>query len=127
MITIESSGSFDRTDKFLMRLRRLSIRDVLNSFGAEGTAALSAATPQDTGKTALSWYHEVSKTKNGWQITWNNSHVNQGVPIAIILQYGHGTGTGGYVQGRDYINPAIRPVFDKIANKAWQEVVSGNY
>ncbi len=126
MIVIESRGNFDRTDRFLMKLRGLNLKAVLESFGAEGTAALMAATPVKTGTTARSWYHEVSLDKNGWVITWNNSNVNHGVPIAVILQYGHGTGTGGYVQGRDYINPALRPVFDKIAAKAWKEVTDAN-
>ena len=85
-------------------------------------AALASATPTETGKTASSWFYEISHNKGSATITFSNSNINKGVPIAIILQYGHGTGTGGWVEGRDYINPAIQPIFDKIANEAWKEV-----
>ena len=85
-------------------------------------AALASATPMETGKTASSWFYEISHDKGSATITFSNSNINKGVPIAIILQYGHGTGTGGWVEGRDYINPAIQPIFDKIANEAWKEV-----
>lgn len=87
-----------------------------------GVDALSAATPVDTGKTAASWGYVITRTSDTATITWTNSNVNNGVPIALILQYGHGTGTGGYVKGRDYIKPAIRPVFDELANELWKEV-----
>ena len=96
--------------------------DVLRKYGQAGVEALAAATPKDTGETAASWSYEIVQTRNGYSIFWNNSNVNRGVNIALILQYGHGTGTGGYVRGIDYINPAIRPVFDEIANAAWKEV-----
>ena len=96
----------------------------LDRFGRQGVAALSAATPVDSGETAASWYYEITRTKSSWTITFNNSHMVGGVPLAILLQYGHGTGTGGYVQGRDYINPAIQPVFDRIADEAWKAVTS---
>ena len=94
----------------------------LDKYGQEGVAALASATPVDSGLTASSWYYEITHTKDSSTITFLNSHVNDGVPIAIILQHGHGTGTGGWVEGRDYINPAIQPIFDKIANNAWREV-----
>ena len=94
----------------------------LNKYGAQGVAALASATPVDSGLTASSWYYEVEKGKGVASITFYNSNVHRGICIAIILQYGHGTGTGGYVQGRDYINPAIQPIFDQLAEDAWKEV-----
>ncbi len=94
----------------------------LDRYGREGVAALAAATPVDTGATAASWYYRIENQKGSVTISFYNSNIQNGVPIAIILQYGHGTGTGGWVQGRDYINPAIQPVFDKIAREAWREV-----
>lgn len=94
----------------------------LTKYAERGVAALVSATPVETGKTANSWYYTIEKKKDSATINFNNSNIQNGVPIAIILQYGHGTGTGGWVQGRDYINPAIQPVFDEIANSAWKEV-----
>lgn len=99
---------------------RLSTFD---KYGREGVSALSSATPVDSGKTASSWYYKIERTKDMISITFLNSNINKGVPIAIILQYGHGTGTGGWVEGRDYINPAIQPIFDKMAEEAWREVI----
>lgn len=124
MITFEAKGGWDRTESFLKRAVRLSLAPRLRSAAAEGVAALAAATPKESGLTANSWTAEVTIGANGFTIEWQNTHVVSGVPIAIILQYGHGTGTGGYVQGRDYINPAIQPVFDKIADEIWKEVTS---
>lgn len=95
---------------------------MLDRFGQEGVAALSSATPVDSGKTAASWSYEIERGDGKTVISWSNSNVNDGVNIAVILQYGHGTGTGGFVQGRDYINPAIQSVFDRIAEEAWREV-----
>jgi hypothetical protein len=94
----------------------------LDRYGREGVVALASATPIDSGHTANSWYYEITRVPGSVIINFSNSNVQNGVPIAIILQYGHGTGTGGWVQGRDYINPAIQPVFDRIANEAWREV-----
>lgn len=122
MIVIKHSGNFDNMEKFLNRSRHLQIQGILNKYGKLGVDALAKATPVDTGKTASSWSYETHISKGSFTITWNNSNVNQGVPIAIILQYGHGTRNGGYVQGRDYINPAIRPIFDAIVNDIWKEV-----
>ncbi len=119
-----SSGDFKKTEKFLRSLSEGDIFKTLDRFGQQGVAALSAATPVDSGETAASWYYEITRTKRSWSITFNNSHMAGGVPLAILLQYGHGTGTGGYVQGRDYINPAIQPVFDRIADEAWKAVTS---
>lgn len=101
-----------------------SYKDTLASYGERGVKALAAATPKDTGKTADSWTYSIEEGKGTVSIVWSNTNVNKGLNIAVLLQYGHGTRNGGYVQGRDYINPALRPLFDEIANKAWEEVVS---
>lgn len=122
MITIESHGEWLPTKNWLARMTKLDLALIMNQFGKEGVEALSRATPSKSGLTSKSWNYEVTRNGESWKITWTNSNVNNGVNIAVILQYGHGTRNGGYVQGRDYINPAIRPVFDKIAKKAWKEV-----
>ena len=124
MITIESSGSFKNTDAFLSKMAKGDLYAALDRYGHEGMVALANATPLDSGRTAGAWRYKVSRSSASTVITWYNTHVVDGVPIAIILQYGHGTGTGGYVRGRDYINPAIRPLFDKIANDVWKVVTS---
>lgn len=124
MITIKQKGDFKKLDRYLERLLNVIKRGELDKYGRMGVDALMAATPVDSGKTAQSWYYEVKHTNGGASIVFRNSNVNDGVPIAIILQLGHGTGTGGYVAGRDYINPAIQPIFDQIANDAWKEVTS---
>lgn len=124
MITIKHKGDFKKLDRYLERLLNVIKRGELDKYGRMGVDALMAATPVDGGKTARSWYYEVKHTNGGASIVFRNSNVNDGVPIAIILQLGHGTGTGGYVAGRDYINPAVRPIFDQIANDAWKEVTS---
>lgn len=121
-VNFEVSGSFSNTERFLNRIRHKDYLNSLDSFGRQGVQALRNATPVDSGKTAESWNYEINQTKGTTEIVWTNSNVNDGVPIAVILQYGHGTGTGGYVQGRDYINPALRPIFDEIAEKAWKAV-----
>ena len=124
MIVIKHRGTFNNTEKFLKGANKINYRRILERYAKEGVLALSAATPVDSSLTANSWGYEINISKGSFSIAWTNSNVQDGVPIAIILQYGHGTGTGGYVQGRDYINPAIRPIFDKIANSVWQEVSS---
>lgn len=124
MITIKQKGDFKKLDRYLERLLNVIKRGELDKYGRMGVDALMAATPVDSGKTARSWYYEVKHTNGGASIVFRNSNVNDGAPIAIILQLGHGTGTGGYVAGRDYINPAIQPIFDQIANDAWKEVTS---
>lgn len=121
-ISFTTTGSFQKTENFLQRILRGEIYKNVTRLAQEGTRALSQATPVDSGETAASWSEEVEMSRGGCRITWSNSHNNGGVNIAIILQYGHGTGTGGYVAGRDYINPAIRPIFDKIADEVWKEV-----
>lgn len=123
-VKFEVSGGFTKTERFLNRMKRREYLNVLDEFGRDGVQALRNATPVDSGATAEAWDYEIKRTRNYTEIVWTNSNVNDGVPIAVILQYGHGTGTGGYVQGRDYINPAIRPIFDKIAEKAWKVVTS---
>lgn len=102
-----------------------SYRKVLERYGKKGVAALAAATPKDTGKTASSWSYEISEGKDTLSLTWKNTNINDGVNIAIILQYGHGTRNGGYVRGVDYINPALKPIFDELADAAWKEVTAG--
>lgn len=124
MISFTSSGSFSKTEAFLSGMSRGDILRTLESYGQQGVSALMAATPVDSGLTAQSWGYQVSKSGNSYSIMWTNSHIEEGAPIAILLQYGHGTGTGGYVQGRDYINPAIKPIFDQIAESVWKVVTS---
>ena len=121
-IVITHRGSFKNTERMFQHMSRFEISRILNKYGERGVAALSAATPVNTGKTAASWDYVVEKTHSGWSISWKNTNVNNGVNIALILQLGHGTGTGGYVEGIDYINPALAPIFDQMANEAWQEV-----
>lgn len=122
-IEFSHKGDFKKTSQFLKEVKKLGIDDVLNSYGQKGVEALAAATPTDTGKTAASWSYSIEKTKDGITLSWNNSNVNKGVPIAVILQYGHATGTGGWVEGVDYINPALRPIFQQIADDAWEEII----
>lgn len=125
VISITHKGNFKRTERFFKRLNSFEIKHLLNQYGQQGVEALRSATPVDSGKTAESWYYEVQKFGGfrDYKIVWKNSNINNYIPIAVILQYGHATGTGGYVQGRDYINPAIQPIFDAIAEDAWQEVI----
>ena len=122
MISFRQKGDFSKLTRFLERAKNFVHLSDLDRYGREGVAALASATPVDTGKTAASWYYDIKINKESASITFNNSNIQNGVPIAIILQYGHGTKNGGWVQGRDYINPAIQPVFDEIVDKAWREV-----
>lgn len=122
MITITEKGSFSHIERYLSRLKQVELERVLNKYGNLGVTALSNATPTETGLTSESWYYDIVARPGYHSIRWYNSHVEDGVPIAVILQYGHGTRTGGYVQGRDYIMPAMRPIFDQIAAEAWREV-----
>ena len=122
MIRFVQKGDFKKLDNFLERIKDILKESQLDKYGKEGVKALSGATPVDTGKTSNSWYYEIDRTNNSLSISFYNSNINKGVPIAIILQYGHGTKNGGWVQGRDYINPAIQPIFDRIADEAWEEV-----
>lgn len=122
MISFRQKGDFSKLTKYLERAKEVVKLGDLNKYGREGVAALSSATPVDSGKTASSWAYEIERKNGSVVISFHNSNIQNGVPIAIILQYGHGTRNGGWVQGRDYINPAIQPIFDKIANDAWKEV-----
>lgn len=124
MIGFESKGSFDNLEAWLTRLMKGDIFAALERYGQEGVDALSRATPMDSGKTASAWYYEVVQDSESYSIIWGNNNVVDGRPIAILIQYGHGTGTGGYVQGRDYINPALQPIFDRMAAEIWKAVNS---
>lgn len=122
IIQFKQKGDFSKMESFLKKLRKLDLDSVLRKYGELGVQALASATPVETGKTAASWDYKIEKGKGVVTITWTNSNVNNGVPIALLIQYGHGTGTGGYVQGRDYIKPAILPIFDQLADALWKEV-----
>ena len=122
MISFRQKGDFSKVTRYLEKASKSARLSILDKYGREGVAALSSATPVESGKTANSWGYEIKSSKGLASISFTNSNINNGVPIAIILQYGHGTGTGGWVEGRDYINPAIQPVFDRLADEAWREV-----
>lgn len=123
MIRFRQKGDFSKLTRFLERAKEGIHLGDLDKYGREGVAALASATPVDSGLTATSWYYEITNKNGVARISFYNSNVQNGVPIAIIIQYGHATGTGGWVEGKDYINPAIRPIFDRIANTAWREVI----
>jgi hypothetical protein len=122
MIKFRQKGDFSKLTRFLEKAKEAVRLEDLDKYGREGVAALASATPVDSGLTADSWCYEITNKQGSAKITFYNSNIQNGVPIAIILQYGHGTRNGGWVQGRDYINPAIQPIFDKIVNEAWREV-----
>ena len=122
MISFRQKGDFSKLTSYLERVKEIANRGILDKYGREGVAALSSATPVDSSLTANSWYYKIENRKGSATITFYNSNIQNGVSIAIILQYGHGTRNGGWVEGRDYINPAIQPIFDKIAEDAWKEV-----
>lgn len=122
MISFRHKGDFSRLTSFLEKAKNRVYLGNLDRYGREGVAALASATPVDTGLTAQSWYYEIKHEQGSVTISFSNSNIQNGVPIAIILQYGHATGTGGWVEGRDYINPAVQPIFDKLAKDAWREV-----
>lgn len=124
MISIRQKGNFKKTEKLLKKSFGRNYRSVLEKYAKQGVEALSDATPKESGETASSWSYEIIQNESYLSIVWNNSNVNKGVNIAVILQYGHGTRGGGYVQGKDYINPALRPIFDKMAEAAWKEVTT---
>ena len=126
MITIKCRGSYEKTEKFLKENKNPNeLRQIMEKYGREGVSALSANTPIDTGETATSWSFEIIEEADGISLVFtNNSTTKTGIPIAILLQYGHGNGKGGYVRGRDFINPAIQPIFDKLADEAWKEVTT---
>lgn len=122
MISFKHKGDFSKTKKYFEAAKKAARLGVLDKYGERGVEALASATPVDTGKTASSWSYEIVKKEGSISLNFNNSNVNNGVPIAIIIQLGHATGNGGWVEGRDFINPIIQPIFDEIANEAWKEV-----
>lgn len=122
MISIEQKGDFKALTAYLKKVNKNAKIEILDKYGQEGVRLLSKATPARSGKTANSWYYKIERSKNSVSLNFYNSNINKGVPIAIILQYGHGTRNGGWVQGRDYINPVIQPLFNKLAQEAWKEV-----
>ena len=122
MIRFRQKGDFSKLNRFLEKIKETVKLGDLDKYGREGVKALKSATPMDSGLTAESWYYKITREKESVSISFHNSNIQNGVPIAIILQYGHGTGTGGWVEGRDYINPSVQPLFDKIAEDAWKEV-----
>lgn len=122
MIKFRHKGDFSKLSTYLEKVKKTVRLSTLDNYGRQGVAALKSATPIDTGKTADSWYYKITNENGSIKISFHNSNINDGVPIAIILQYGHGTRNGGWVEGRDYINPAIQPIFDKITDEAWKEV-----
>ena len=122
-LVIKHRGSFKKTTKFLHNILRFDYKTILARYGKQGVQALMDATPLDSGKTAEAWKYDIEEDSNGVSIVWSNENVNKGVNIAIILQYGHGTGTGGYVAGRDYINPALQSIFDEMAKTVWKELI----
>ena len=124
MFSIDSKGSFDNLERFLKKAESGDLFKSLDKYGQEGVSALAAATPVESGETANSWSYEVKDDGKSVSVIWSNSNVVDGRPIAILIQYGHGTGTGGYVQGRDYINPTLRPLFDRMTNDIWKEVTA---
>lgn len=124
MITIESNGSFAKTEAFFQAMKRKQIFSALDHYGRLGVSALQQATPVDSGQSARSWSYEILRDGKSYSIIWTNSNIVAGTPVVILLQYGHGTGTGGYVEGRDFINPAIQPIFDKISTEVWKVVTS---
>lgn len=123
-ISLSSSGSFDKTEKYLQSLQKLDLSKIITAQAERGVRALSHATPTDSGRAANSWGYRIKKTSSSVEIGWTNSDVENGYPVAIMIQYGHGTGTGGYIQGIDYINPAMRPIFDEIVETVWKAVIS---
>ena len=123
MISFRHKGNFSKTEKYLRNMKAKKLFSALNKYGQEGVAVLMSATPINTGKTAMSWRYEIVQENGSIRLIFCNDNIQNGVPIAIILQYGHGTRNGGWVEGRDYINPAIQPIFDKIAESCWREVI----
>ncbi len=125
MIRVITTGTFNRTKEFLNRMKNGDFFNELDAAGRRGVQALSAATPKDSGLTAASWTYRIERSAAGATIIWDNTHDNKGEKVAVLIQYGHGTGTGGYVLGRDYINPAMVAIFDQIANDVWKKVTNG--
>jgi len=124
MISFRQHGDFKNTERFFKRAPNVDYRKILDFYGKAGVRALEKATPADTGLTASSWEYSYTIEKGRFSVSWNNTNIEDGAPIAILIQYGHGTRNGGYVQGRDYINPALKPIFDSLAEQAWKEITN---
>ena len=122
LVVMKQSGSLKNFEGFLYKNRKRRIYQLLNEYGKQGVELLRDATPVDTGKTATGWDYEIEVNSQGISLYWVNNNVNEGVPIAILIQYGHATRNGSDVQGVDYINPALRPLFESMATKLWKEV-----
>ena len=122
-VTFRQRGDLSKTERFLRNAQAAIKFRNLETYAEQGLTALQNSTPYETGETARCWYYTIERTSNSVSVIYKNSNIQNGVQIAVILQYGHGTGTGGYVEGRDYINPAVRPVFDKLADDIWEEVI----
>ena len=124
MISFSSSGSFDKTERFLRAMQKFDVTAIVKAAAQRGASALAKATPKDSGLASSSWGYVIEQKRGSVMIGWTNSDVENGFPVALMIQYGHGTGTGGYIQGKDYINPAMRPIFDEIAETVWKAVTS---
>lgn len=124
MITFRQNGNFKNTEKFFAKVLKSDYKRILEKYGQDGVTALASATPRESGETANAWSYGISESNGKVSVYWENSNIVNGVNIAVILQYGHGTRNGGFVRGRDYINPAIRPIFEKMASEAWREVTA---
>lgn len=122
MISIRHKGDFKKTSAFLTRAQQIKFRSLLDAYGRAGVTALSAATPRDTGKTASSWYYEITGDTNSFKIEWKNSERVEGIPLVVLIHYGHGTRQGGFVEGNDFINPTMKPIFDNLELAMWKEV-----
>lgn len=125
MISVTATGDFDKTSKILSQMAKGDFFNLLEHYGQVGVDALASATPVESGLTANSWTYEIIRKPGEYAIVWHNTNVNDGLPVAILIQYGHGTGTGGWVEGYDYINPAIRPIFDQMTDEVWKQVTNG--
>lgn len=122
VIEFKHKGNFRKTDGFLKNLKYFSIDQILDYYGQKGVEALKATTPVDTGKTASSWHYEIVKEDGKTSVVWKNSNIKDWVNVAVIIQYGHATSSGSWVEGIDYINPALQPIFNQIAEDAWNEI-----
>lgn len=122
MIEVKQTGSFKNTERYLQRLQANQVDAILHKYGVMGVNALSANTPEDTGETAASWYYTIKNRPGYYSIRWHNRHEDQGIPVAVLIQYGHGTRSGSLIPGNDFIMPAVKPIFEQITREVWEEV-----